>query len=76
MSYALTKTTWCITVNFGSILCILAVTLKICKEGGLKWIYHLLQCAEQSQIITEGLIALNIIVIVHGGKHCANATKL
>lgn len=45
------------------------VSLKICKEGGLKWIFHLLQCAEQSQIVVEGLIALNIIVVRHCGKH-------
>jgi hypothetical protein len=40
---------------------------KITKDGGMKWIYQLLQ-SEQPQLIAEGLIAINIIVGVFGSN--------
>lgn len=39
------------------------VLLKISKEGGVMRIYHLLQQYEQPQLIAEGLIAINVIMM-------------
>ena len=44
------------------------VIIKLASEGGLKWIYHLMQC-EQPQVIAEGLMAINIILVQHPGRY-------
>lgn len=43
------------------------VLAKIFKEGGLKWMYNLIKC-EQPQLIAEGLIAINILVVIMKGS--------
>lgn len=41
------------------------ILLQIIRKGGYKWVYHLLESG-QSQLVGEGLIAINVIAAVDG----------
>ena len=41
--------------------------MEIVKKTGMKWIYFLLE-AEQFQLMSEGLLAMNIIAMLQNGE--------